>query len=209
MKKCKFEDQIDAYLLNKLSMEQREEFEQHYFNCTTCFQQMVERDEIIATVKLKGEQIFRDLEQAEQTPPLPWTERAVGFFTPKQWAAVTTSLTLILIVALVVIPQFRSSTPQFHLDDTITRGQTLTLISDAIPAQFRWENLGEGVEYKISIDNHTPLWTANTTATYITLPDEVKAKMKPGVKYFWQVKAFSREGSLIAESSKVQFSLND
>jgi hypothetical protein len=95
------------------------------------------------------------------------------------------------------------------LDDSITRGQTLTLISDAIPAQFRWENLGEDVEYKISIDNHVQLWTATTPNTYITLPDEIKAQMKPGVKYFWQVKAFSKEGSLIAESSKVQFSLND
>ncbi len=209
MNTCKFEAQIDDYLLNKLSKIQAEKFEDHYFNCASCFQLMVERDEVIATVKLKGEQIFSDLKSESQTIRLPWAERLVGFFSPKQWAAVTLSAALILVVVLGVIPQFKSSAPQFQLDDTIMRGQTLTLISDAIPAQFRWEDLGENVDYKITIDNHVQLWTATTASTYITIPDEVKAKMKPGVKYFWQVKAFSKEGSLIAESSKVQFSLSD
>ncbi len=206
---CEFEAQIDDYLLNKLSEKESEKFENHYFNCSSCFQLMLEKDEVIATVKLKGEQIFKGLESTDKTVQLPWTVRLIGFFSPKQWAAVTLSAALILVVVLGVVPQFKSSSPQFQLDDTITRGQTLTLISDAIPAQFRWENLGEDVDYKITIDNHEQLWTATTNNSYIEIPEEIKEKMKPGVKYFWQVKAFSREGSLIAESSKVQFSLSD
>jgi len=206
---CKSKDQIDDYLLNNLSEKQRENFENHYFNCPSCFQQMVERDEIIATVKLKGEQIFNDLESAIKATHPSWADRFVSFFSPKQWAAVTLSAALILVVVLGVVPQFKSSAPQFQLDDTITRGQTITLISDAIPAQFRWEDLGEDVEYTITIDNHIQIWTAATPNNYISLPEKIKAKMKPGVKYFWQVKAFSREGSLIAESSKIQFSLTD
>jgi len=209
MKKCEFETQIDDYLLNKLSEIEAEKFANHYFNCSSCFQLMVEKDEVIATVKLKGEQIFDDLESTDRTANLSWIERLMGFFSPKQWAAVTLTTALFLIVVLGVLPQFRPSSPQFQLDDAVTRGQTLTLITDALPAQFQWENLGEEVDYKITIDNHVQLWTATTANTYITIPDEIKAKMKPGVKYFWQVKAFSKEGSLIAESSKVQFSLSD
>ncbi|NOR15812.1 MAG: hypothetical protein GQ544_08915 [Candidatus Aminicenantes bacterium] len=209
MNKCEFEAQIDGYLLNKLSEKQAEKFENHYFNCSSCFQLMVERDEVIAAVKLKGEQIFNGLESTNQTDHHPWTERLVGFFSPKQWAAVSLSAALLLVVVLGVIPQFKSSSPRFQLDDTIMRGKTLTLISDAIPAQFRWEDLGEDVDYKITIDNHVQLWTATTANTYVTIPEKIKARMKPGVKYFWQVKAFAKEGSLIAESSKVQFSLSD
>ena len=209
MNTCKSKDQIDDYLLNNLSEKQRETFENHYFNCPSCFQQMVERDEIIATVKLKGEQIFNDLESVAKATHPSWTDRFVSFFSPKQWAAVTVSAVFILVVVLGVVPQFKSSAPQFQLDDTITRGQTITLISDAIPAQFRWEDMGEDVEYKITIDSHVQLWTATTPNNYISLPDEIKTKMQSGVKYFWQVKAFSREGSLIAESSKIQFSLTD
>ena len=68
--------------------------------------------------------------------------------------------------------------------------------------------MGENVEYTILIDNHELLWSETTKNNYISLPAEIKAKMVPGVKYFWQVKAFSPEGALIAESSKVQFTID-
>ena len=44
MKKCKFDDSIDDYLLSKLSEEDREKFEEHYFNCQQCFEKMLARD---------------------------------------------------------------------------------------------------------------------------------------------------------------------
>ena len=44
MTDCKFEELIDEYLLNKISEDKRQEFEQHYFDCPACFQEMVERD---------------------------------------------------------------------------------------------------------------------------------------------------------------------
>jgi len=90
------------------------------------------------------------------------------------------------------------------------RGGSIRLISpviavDAIPSQFRWESLGEDVEYKIEIYNHELLWGATTSNNFIALPQEVRERMVTGEKYSWQVKAFSAEGSLIAVSSKVQF----
>jgi len=51
MKKCKFEDFIDDYLLNRLFDDKEKKLEQHYFNCPCCFGKMVERQELISVVK--------------------------------------------------------------------------------------------------------------------------------------------------------------
>jgi hypothetical protein len=113
----------------------------------------------------------------------------------------------VLVVALVVVPGFRTQSPQFFLDDDQTRGRAITLVSDSVPGHFEWQTVADAVEYKILIENHEPLWQDSTTDNFTTLPDEIKAKMVPGRKYFWQVKAFSKEGRLIAMSSKIQFTI--
>jgi len=51
MNKCKFEDFIDDYLLNRLVDDKEKKLEQHYFNCPCCFEKMVERQELISVVK--------------------------------------------------------------------------------------------------------------------------------------------------------------
>jgi anti-sigma factor RsiW len=58
MKKCLFADQIDDYLLNRLEGEAQEQFEEHYFNCPSCFRQMEERDALVSTIKSRGAWIF-------------------------------------------------------------------------------------------------------------------------------------------------------
>jgi hypothetical protein len=210
MKKCKHEDLIDDYLLNKLSEEKKQEFEAHYFNCRVCFEKMVERDEMLTAIKYKGNAIFKDIETEQEVERTPILEQVWAFFTPKQWALAAVSAAVLLVVALGVIPNITKTSPQFFVNDDLVRGGSIKLISpvisvDAIPSQFRWESLGEDVEYKIEIYNHELLWSATTSNNYIALPLEVKERMVSGEKYSWQVKAFSAEGALIAVSSRVQF----
>ncbi len=207
MTECKFEDLIDEYLLNKLSEEKRDQFEEHYFNCPACFQRMAERDDMITAIKWKGEEIFSDLLKEDQVRKATWWDRLVGFMTPKQWALAAVSAALVLVVTFGVIPSFKGQAPQFILDDHQTRGLSITLISDSIPSRFEWQKMENAWEYKIEIDAHDPLWRKTTSNNFVILPDEIKNQMKTGVIYSWQVKAFSREGTLIAESSKIQFSL--
>lgn len=204
MKNCKCEERIDDYLLNRMDEGEREEFEKHYFDCISCFEKIVERDELIATVKLKADVIFGDMESAKETYRLPWYSRAFSFLTVKQWAMAAVSAAMILIIALGVLPTLDKETPQFHLNEDTVRGKSITIISDNIPAQFKWESLGEGVEYKVSIYNHDLLWSVTIKENFISLPEEIISEMVPGTKYFWQVKAFSANGTLIAESSKIQ-----
>jgi hypothetical protein len=210
MRKCKHEDLIDDYLLNKLSEEKKQEFEAHYFNCRVCFEKMVERDEILTAIKYKGHTIFQDQEKETAVEHVPMLEQIWAFFTPKQWALAAVTTAVLLVVALGVLPNLTTTSPQFFINDDLVRGGSIKLISpviavDTIPSQFRWESLGEDVEYKIEIYNHELLWSATTSNHYIALPQEVKERMVTGEKYSWQVKAFSPEGTLIAVSSKVQF----
>ena len=209
MRNCKYEKLIDNYLFNRLSEEERQEFEEHYFDCPACFARLEERETLISAVKYKGHEIFQnvELEEVQRTPLL---EQITAFLTPKQWALATATTAILLVVTLVVVPNFKTNQPEFFVNDDLVRGGSIKLISpvitvNAIPSQFRWESLGEGLEYKIEIFNHNLMWSATTTDNYIALPDEVKNRMISGEKYSWQVKAFSKEGTLIAVSSRVQF----
>jgi len=212
MRNCKHEKLIDNYLFNRLSEEERQEFEEHYFDCPVCFAKMEERETLISAVKYKGHEIFQDVER-EEVQKMPLLEQITALLTPKQWALATATTAILLVVSLAVVPNLKTTQPEFFINDDLVRGGSIKLISpvisvDAIPAQFRWESLGEDVEYKIEIFNHHLMWNATTTNNYIALPDEVKNRMVSGENYSWQVKAFSKEGALIAVSSRVQFPVN-
>lgn len=214
MKKCNYDDHIDDYLLNKLNEEDKREFEEHYFNCDQCFEKTEARAELIAVVKNKGKIIFEAEEKTEEKKEVFSFDRVLSFFTPKQWAVATAAAILLLIISLSVIPLLRKTSPQFVLDEEgRLRGESITLISpvidvDTTPSEFKWKKLGENAEYKIYFYlNHEPFWTASTKETALSIPEEILNIMQPGLKYSWQVKAFSPQGILIAVSSKVQFKI--
>lgn len=212
MRKCKFEDLIDDYLLNMLKEDKKEKFEEHYFNCSQCFEKTAERDELISVIKNKGYMIFQDEYATEEAKKVPRFEKITSFLTPRQWAMATVSAALFLIFIFGVIPNLKTTSPQFFINEDAVRGGSITLISpvidiNTVPSQFKWKNLGKDVEYKIYIYNDTLLWTGTTKENTIALPGEIKNLMISGEKYSWKVKAFSPEGTLIAVSSLVQFKI--
>lgn len=213
MRKCKCEDLIDDYLLSKLPETNRGKFEEHYFNCSLCFEKLVEREELISVIKNKGYMIFQDEYLAEETRRVPWFEPVLSFLTPKQWALAAVSAALIFMVIFRVIPNFKTTSPQFFINnEDVVRGESITLISPlidikAVPSEFKWNSLGKNVEYKIYIYNEKLLWTDITKDSTITLPEDIKKLMISDQKYSWQVKAFSPEGFLFAVSSRVQFKI--
>jgi hypothetical protein len=212
MKKCKFEDLIDGYLLNRLSEQDKEAFEEHYFNCSSCFEQLQEKDIIIRTIK-NNPDLLEEKEPARASVIANLRREVASFFTPKQLALAGVVAALFVVIIFSVVPQPQAPAPVFFLtDEEAIRGSSITLISpvidmNQIPASFEWKKLGEDIEYQVAIYNSELLWKANTKENRITLPDEIKAKMIPGEKYSWQVKAFGSDGSLIAVSSRVQFKI--
>ncbi len=211
MKVCKFEGLIDDYLLNKLSGDKKDKFEEHYFNCPSCFEKMTERHEIIRAIKFKGKEIFADELMPEEARGKAWMEKIFSFLTPNQWALAAVSAALILVVVLVIMPFFKQAPYEFQISDEKVRGGSIDLISpfmdiDEIPYEFRWAKSEKDLEYKISLyNNGTPLWATTTKESFVVLPEEVRNLLKAGGIYSWQVKAFSAEGALIAISSKSYF----
>jgi len=211
MKKCKYENLIDDYLFNQLSEEKKEEFEEHYFNCFSCFSKLKERDELITLVKHEGETIFQDLIKPEKVRKSSWHEKVLASISPRQWAVAAASAALILIVVLGIIPHFKSSTPQFTIDDETVRSGSITLISPVIevtgiPSEFLWQRAGEDLNYRIYLyDGKESLWKGNTESTSIEIPLNIRDLLKTGGTYSWQVKVFSAEGTLLYVSKKTEF----
>jgi hypothetical protein len=209
MRKCKFEDLIDNYLLNGLDGGKKKKFEEHYFNCPYCFEKMVERDELISIIKYKGDMIFQDGYVVEERKGATWVEKIVSLLTPKQWTATAVSACLFLIICclfLYVIPNRGPTPPPFSItDDSIERGTQIKI--KVIPSKIEWSRLGEDVEYKIYIyDNGDKLWSTTTKENFIVLPEEVKRRMTLGEIYSCEVKAFSPQGPLKA-SGKTEFKI--
>ncbi len=201
MRKCKFEDLIDNYLLNRLDEDKKKYFEEHYFNCSCCFEKMVERDELISVIMYKGDVIFQDQLAVEETKGVTWVEKIVSLLTPKQWAATAVSACLFLLISCLifyVMPNRGPTLPPGSItDDSTVRGTQIKI--KVIPSKIEWSRLGEDVEYKIYIyDNGDMLWSTTTKETYIGLPEEVKRRMILGEIYSFEVKAFSPRGPLKA-----------
>ncbi len=214
MRNCKLKEKIDDYLLNRLSEEEKDRFEEHYFNCSSCFETLVERDELISVIKSRGSTLFKDEYVAQSAKGETWLEKVSSFLTPGQWATVGVAALLFVIVTFAILPLFKPSSTQFFINEDRVRGGSITLISpiwesDTVPPKFEWKKLGEDVEYKIYIyNNGDVLWKYRTKENFLVLPQEVKAMLASGEKYSWQVKGFSPDGSLISVSSRVQFKIN-
>ncbi len=207
MRKCKYEDLIDNYLLNVLDGDKKKKFEEHYFNCPYCFEKMAERDELISIIKYKGDMIFQDGYVVEETKGVTWVEKIVSHLTPKQWAATAVSACLFLIICCLifyVMPNRGPTAPSFPItDDSIERGTQIKI--KVTPSKIEWSRLGEDVEYKIYIyDNGGKLWSSTTKENFIVLPEEVKRRMILGEIYSCEVKAFSPQG-LLKASGKIEF----
>jgi len=214
MKRCKFDEFIDDYLMNKLKNEEKNKFEEHYFHCQHCFEKMLARYELLRLIKTKGQTIFYEEERGKNRKEAFFIEKITSFLTPKQWAFTTSLVILGIILCLSAGLLLKKPQPQFFLDkEDIVRGESIILISPVknvktIPSQFMWKKMRENVEYKISLYlNQELIWTAITKETTLPLSEEVKNLIQADQKYSWQVKAFSPQGTLIAVSSKTQFKI--
>ena len=77
---------MDTYLLGKMGDEARDEFEEHYFNCETCFVRMAERDKIIRL--LRDEKVLGALAEQPSPPRLSFWKRLIRRLTHRHIPAV-------------------------------------------------------------------------------------------------------------------------
>lgn len=211
MKKCRYEDLIDGYLLDKLKPEEQTDFEEHYFICRSCFSKMSDRDEIVQILRAEGV-----LTAPSEVPAVGQraglrAKKARGLLTPLRLAIVGVSLTALLIALWLVFPRSGSVSPPLVLtgDETV-RGGAVTPVSPVAdvlkaPAWLEWKSAGDDIEYRVSLSRRSPLMTASTKDTRLVLPDDIRSRLKAGVTYSWQVQAFKADGTLVAVSPRIKF----
>ncbi len=214
MKKCPHEEKVDLYLRGKLSESESAEFEEHYFNCPPCFQKTSERSELIEVIQQRGAFIFEPATLRRPKPRISLGVKVAAFLTPRQWVAAAVTAAALLVVALALVPRFKSHGPDFTFtgDETV-RGESLAVLSPlgdvkAVPDRFEWKALSAAAEYQVTLSGLETLWTTTTQETKIALPEALKNKLKAG-SYTWQVKAYSAQGTLLATSPKVEFKISN
>ncbi|MBN1939002.1 MAG: zf-HC2 domain-containing protein [Candidatus Aminicenantes bacterium] len=198
-----YENMIDGYLLGRLSEEEAERFERHYFECPECFHETAERALLVEAAKAAG--------PAPAAVKLPVRTSAFRRVSPG-WAAAAGAAVLLAAAALLFFP--RSPKPLDFPDAGIrsVRGGTLELVGPAetipeAPGELSWKAVEGATVYSVVIEGINPSWTAETRDSTIPVPTEVAARMSPGRTYFWRVKAYAAEGTLLAASARTPFTI--
>lgn len=200
MKKCRYEDRIDEYLLNRLEGTERDAFEEHYFNCELCFRTLRDRERLIGAVRARGRALL-------EAPPV-----RTPVLRPALWGWAAAAAGVALIAATVlVLPRFGRRAPEIVLTGHgAVRGGTIAVVSprgdvSEPPASFAWLAAGTGLEFRVYLFRSGVIWTGTTRANELALPPEVRIRVADGRDYEWQVKAFSPQGGLAALSDRVRF----
>ncbi len=211
MTKCRYEGLIDGYLLDKLKPEEQTDFEEHYFICRSCFSKMSERDEIIQILRREGVLNVPLADLAEGARSTSWVRRARAFLTPRRWVVAGISAVALLVAVWLLHPRAGTAPPPLVIgEDETVRGGAVTPVSPAgdvqeAPGFLEWKSAGDNLEYKVSLAGRSPLVTASTRDTRLVLADDIKARLKAGVTYSWQVQAFKADGTLTAVSKRIRF----
>lgn len=209
MTKCCEEYLMDHYILGRLSEAAIREFEEHYFNCPACFERLREREAMVEAVVRKRD----DLLAPDNAPSsLGGRIRAVFAFHP--WAAAAAAAGLVLLIAAGLLVRGRS--PQSGpaaAGDEIVRGASIVALEPAgglkaAPAALAWKPAAPGRDYQVEIEGPDVSWTSPATETGVVLPEDVRAKLRPGISYVWQVKAYAPDGTLMERSLKATFTIS-
>jgi len=209
MSSCPHSKYIDDYLLNRLGEKEKMRFEEHFFNCRTCFEDLKAREEVLRVIKNRSEEIFaRDRDADTEKAGVGETRRALRF---KPWWAAAAAAAAAALLLIMYLPHRPELPPVFTLgEDEAVRGESLELLSpagesEAAPRAFEWRPLSRKARYILSLYDGELIWSGETEDTRLDLPGEIRERLKPGRIYFWQVKAYSPPGTLITSSQKAEF----
>ncbi len=203
MKRCPWNDRVDVYVMGRMDEAEREHFEAHYFNCPDCFRTVEERDALVRVLRARGAEIFT-------AAPASVRKEAFGPAL-RPWLSAAAVTAVFIAAAILILGYRRAVPPQFTAptSDTV-RGLNMAPVGPVgsvseSPAALEWQTAGPGVTYKITLQGEGVEWAAQTTDTRMVLPDDVRRRLRPGLDYTWQVRAFAEMGFLTGISPPVVF----
>jgi anti-sigma factor RsiW len=193
---------VDDFLLGRMNEAERERFEAHLFECDACFRAVAGSEAVLAAVKRHGDRIFVPGAVPARRQPRP----------RKVWPYAAAVAALLLAAWIGFLPRHPGQEPMLAsgTPGDAVRGGAMSGISPSgalpeAPAVLEWKALPAAGDYKVSLSGPGVEWSRDTTTARIEIPPDVRAKMVPGVDYRWKVKAFAREGGLLAVSQEAVF----
>jgi hypothetical protein len=216
MKPCEHEAKIDPYLLGRLGESETAAFEEHYFNCPSCFQKTFARNELVDVLRYKGASIFapEEGERPDEVERIPLRNRIAAILAPRPWMAVAAAAALLLVVIVGVVPRSKPGGPAFTgVEDMTVRGAAISSMTPAgglsrAPAVLAWRGVAGAAEYAVSLFKGADLaWSATTAAERIELPAGIRDGLAAGTAYAWQVKAYSVQGTMLGASARTEFTI--
>lgn len=116
--KCNLENReelIGKYLLNELSEDECLKFEEHYFSCEECFNQLKAAEEAVHFIRNKR---FSVAHESEKTNFL---DKIFGEFTkPIKWGIAFASMVILFFIAYTTF----NKSPEIHKDEVITKDES-------------------------------------------------------------------------------------
>jgi hypothetical protein len=118
---------------------------------------------------------------------------------------------VLIVGASSVVLMQRSQEPRLRADagdgPAIYRSQEVTVIGPSgdlaeAPKILQWKAFAGAVDYKVEITevDEAPLWSAETKASDVTIPDAIRGRMIPGKPVLWKVTALDSQGRVLAVS---------
>ncbi len=214
MEECEYGRLIDDYLLDRLNDKEKSAFEEHFFNCSFCSKELVLRERILETIRERGQNIFADIIFQTHSERKAFSLREVFyFFKVKRWAMASLILFILVFSSGLYYFYYKATHPSFLLpSEEVLRGELVVLISPQgelkeSPSLFIWKKFKDSSEYIFSLydSGENLIWERKTKSKRIRIPNEVKVLLKRGDFYFWEVKALSPQGSVVAQSRKAIF----
>ena len=101
---------VDDYIEGKLSSKDKEAFEQHYFECSKCFESLKFREAIAKVVQEHGEELFAEYIEKEKAAPVSSLANVFRKLFPRptswriRWAYVGASIAIVLILVPILWP---------------------------------------------------------------------------------------------------------
>jgi hypothetical protein len=206
MKACLFWLGLDDYLLNRMSGDDKNRFEEHLFLCDRCYRDVAEREAVLAAVRKHGGRIF-----APEARPAP-AKQSVWRGLPRLWPYAASAAAALLAVWIGFHPGRPDvgKVPLTPPSGDAVRGGAVERLSPsgiltAAPAALEWQPAGPGMDYAVSLAGPGLAWTGRTAAGRIEIPPDIRARLVPGAEYRWKVRAFAPQGGLLAVSTEIAF----
>jgi hypothetical protein len=128
--------------------------------------------------------------------------------------AIVTTVALLVVASSVYL--FRSTAPQLPTDidagRDVTRSLAIAVVSPlgdqrSVPSRLEWRPVAGASRYHVRLMevDRTELWSVDTDASAVELPEAMRARIVPAKTLLWDVTAFASSSAVIATSDAQRF----